>query len=663
MRRLGLRGVLTTALAALVIPLAGAGTASASTSVWPAAAALGLPGGATGAVSLPSVSCGSSSQCVAVGAYTSATNAIEPMVATATNGAWGAGMGIALPSGASSGSLASVSCTGAGTCIAVGEDDASAHPIAATEASNAWGPAGEVTGLPSGASGGSLSGISCQTGGNCTAVGTAAIGGSDQPMGFSVTAGVFGQGARIPLPSGGTSGTLTSVACTSPGNCFAVGHYVDAGGQTQAMVAAQIAGAWEQVSEVALPAGAAAAQGATLSSIACPASGQCKAVGSYSSASGQQTAMLVLQSAGTWGQAVPLTLPAGATASRLDSISCTTSSACTATGAVLAGTAAPLAATDTGGTWSAGIALQLPSGAISNTSLPLVSLAVGCTGASHCDAAGTYPGASGVGAMTVNSHPSLAITSHSLPAGAVGRHYSARIATSGGTGGNVWTFTGGSLPAGLTFNPATGAVSGTPTTDQTTTFSVSVHDNASPPDQATGTVSIRIGPATKPPKTTKTGTGTSSGKGKGKKSKRPRGAKIGAIKVLHGSDVRLTVKCLRQRHCDGRVAVVVVEHLRGRKVIAINASTHRAHGTRTRTVWLGSVRYALRDGKKVTRTIRLNRTGTRLLKARHKLKAGVALRPASFKHATIEHTVKLHVVKAKKHTKQSTHKKKGTHSG
>lgn len=655
MRRLGLRGVLTTALAALVIPLAGAGTASASTSVWPAAAALGLPGGATGAVSLPSVSCGSSSQCVAVGAYTSATNAIEPMVATATNGAWGAGMGIALPSGASSGSLSSVSCTAAGSCTAVGSDDSSGttHPIAALDSAGTW-----TTTELAGADGGSLSGVSCVSG-SCSAVGS----NGGQPLAMNGSGASLAPVPAPTLPSGGTSGVLTAVACTSPGNCSAVGQY-DAAGQTEAMQATETAGIWSAAAPVALPAGAATTgQQATLSSIACPASGQCKAVGSYSNASGQQTAMLVLQSAGTWGQAVPLTLPAGATASRLDSISCTTSSACTATGAVLAGTAAPLAATDTGGTWSAGIALQLPSGAISNTSLPLVSLAVGCTGASHCDAAGTYPGASGVGAMTVNSHPSLAITSHSLPAGAVGRHYSARIATSGGTGGNVWTFTGGSLPAGLTFNPATGAVSGTPTTDQTTTFSVSVHDNASPPDQATGTVSIRIGPATKPPKTTKTGTGTSSGKGKGKKSKRPRGAKIGAIKVLHGSDVRLTVKCLRQRHCDGRVAVVVVEHLRGRKVIAINASIHRAHGTRTRTVWLGSVRYALRDGKKVTRTIHLNRTGTRLLKARHKLKAGVALRPASFKHATIEHTVKLHVVKAKKHTKQSTHKKKGTHSG
>ncbi len=136
---------------------------------------------------------------------------------------------------------------------------------------------------------------------------------------------------------------------------------------------------------------------------------------------------------------------------------------------------------------------------------------------------------------------------------------------------------------------------------------------------------------------------------------------------MHGSAVSVKVKCVGQRHCNGRVAVVVVEHLRGKRVIAINSSTHRAKGTRTKTVWLGSARYALRNGHNVTRTIHLNRTGARLLKAKHKLHVGVALRPASSKRATIEHRVKLHQPKHKKHKKHKKHrkhstKKKGTHS-
>jgi hypothetical protein len=649
MRRLGLRGVVTTALAALVIPLACAGGATAaSTSVWPGAAALGLPAGASGsqaATSLPSVSCGSSTQCVAVGSYSGAS-ATEPMVATAASGAWAAASAIGLPSGASSGSLASVSCTAAGSCTAVGEDDSGAHPIVAIETSGVWAPAAEVSGAT-----GSLSGVSCLAGGNCSAVGSDGA----HPVAMSGAAGSFTAVTAPALPSGGTSGALNSVACTTPGNCLAVGNYVDAGGHTQAMVAVETAGTWAAATEVLLPTGAAAGQDATLKSITCPGSGHCIAVGGYVDGTGQAAAMEYTQGN---AQATALTPPAGATGSTLDSISCSSSGSCTATGSVVVGTVGPLAVTDSGGAWSTGTALPQPTGAVSSSTLSAIALAVGCTAAETCQAAGTYPVAAGVGAMTLTSHPSLVITSHSLPAGAIGTRYSAQIATSGGTGGNLWTMTGGSLPAGLSFNTSTGTVSGTPTTDQTTTFSVSVHDNATPADQAAATLSITIGPQTKPTKPTTT-KGGSSGKGSKKKSKKPRGAQVGSVKVLHGSQVRFTVKCLRQKHCDGRVAVVIVEHLRGKKVIAINASTHRARGTRTRTVWLGSIRYKLRDGKKLTRTIHLNKTGARLLKAKHKLKAGVALRPASFKHATIEHTVKLHVVKATKH---KHHKKTGTHS-
>jgi hypothetical protein len=654
MRRLGLRGVITTALAALVIPLACAGGATAaSTSVWPAASALGLPADASAsqpATSLPSVSCGSSTQCVAVGAYSGAS-ATEPMVATAASGAWGAGAAIGLPAGASSGSLASVSCIAAGSCTAVGSDDAEGHPIVATDTTGTWSAATELAGT------GSLTGISCLVGNACSAVGSD----SGQPMAMNGTGGALTRVTAPTLPTGATSGTLTSVACTTPGNCVAAGNYVDAGGHTQAMLATEAAGAWGQAAEVTLPTGAAAAQDATLNSISCPTSGHCIAVGGYVNGASQTAAMIDTQGA---TQAVALALPAGATASTLDSISCPTGTSCTATGSVVAGTVAPMGVTDSGGTWSAGTALPTPSGAVSSGTLSAITLAVGCTAAQQCEAAGTYPVSAGVGAMALDSHPSLSITTHSLPAGAIASHYSARLATSGGTGGNVWTLTAGSLPAGLVFNSATGTISGTPTTEQTTTFSVSVHDNAAPADQAAATLSIRIGPQTKPTKPT-TKKGGSSGKGSTKKSKKTRGAKVGGVKVLHGTEVRFTVKCLRQKHCDGRVAVVIVEHLRGKKVIAINASTHRARGTRTRTIWLGSYRYRLRSGKKVTRTIHLNRTGSRLLKAKHTLKAGVALRPASFKHATIEHTVKLHEPKPKKHKhhkKTGTHKKKGTPS-
>jgi hypothetical protein len=74
-----------------------------------------------------------------------------------------------------------------------------------------------------------------------------------------------------------------------------------------------------------------------------------------------------------------------------------------------------------------------------------------------------------------------------MPVGTVGVLYSRTLTAMGGTGGfNTWTvLTGtgfGSLPAGLTLNPSTGVISGTPTpfvaATVTSTFSVTVKDSA-----------------------------------------------------------------------------------------------------------------------------------------------------------------------------------------
>lgn len=52
--------------------------------------------------------------------------------------------------------------------------------------------------------------------------------------------------------------------------------------------------------------------------------------------------------------------------------------------------------------------------------------------------------------------------------------YSETIAASGMTGTLIWSVSTGTLPAGLTLNPATGEISGTPTTVGSSTFTISV---------------------------------------------------------------------------------------------------------------------------------------------------------------------------------------------
>jgi hypothetical protein len=77
--------------------------------------------------------------------------------------------------------------------------------------------------------------------------------------------------------------------------------------------------------------------------------------------------------------------------------------------------------------------------------------------------------------IVVNEAPS--VTTTSLSEGTVGGAYAATVGASGGTGTLAWSITDGELPSGITLNPATGELSGTPTTSGTYDFTVSVTDS------------------------------------------------------------------------------------------------------------------------------------------------------------------------------------------
>jgi len=89
--------------------------------------------------------------------------------------------------------------------------------------------------------------------------------------------------------------------------------------------------------------------------------------------------------------------------------------------------------------------------------------------------------------------PALNITTTSLAAGVVGAPYSQSVAATGGTGTRTFTTSAGALPAGLSLNPASGAISGTPSgTPGTSSFTITVTDSASPPNSDSQALSIRI---------------------------------------------------------------------------------------------------------------------------------------------------------------------------
>ena len=95
------------------------------------------------------------------------------------------------------------------------------------------------------------------------------------------------------------------------------------------------------------------------------------------------------------------------------------------------------------------------------------------------------------------SGPSISTTS--LPGGTVGVAYSQSVAATG-NGTLTWSVLSGALPDGLTLNSSNGAITGTPTTAGTSTFTIQVAGTTGTP--ATQSLSITIAAAATPPKPT-----------------------------------------------------------------------------------------------------------------------------------------------------------------
>ncbi|MHC4713163.1 MAG: putative Ig domain-containing protein [Planctomycetota bacterium] len=92
----------------------------------------------------------------------------------------------------------------------------------------------------------------------------------------------------------------------------------------------------------------------------------------------------------------------------------------------------------------------------------------------------------------------LEVTTTSLPDGNVGVGYSATLEAEGGVTPYSWAVVSGSLPAGLSLNSSTGEISGTPTTEGTSNFTVEVTDSQNPPASDQQALSITINAAPDP---------------------------------------------------------------------------------------------------------------------------------------------------------------------
>ncbi len=119
----------------------------------------------------------------------------------------------------------------------------------------------------------------------------------------------------------------------------------------------------------------------------------------------------------------------------------------------------------TAGSLPAGLSLNSSTGKISGTPTAAGTTSFTVTVTDATPTTTTPPGpfvASRSLSITVSPAP-LTITTMSLPNAQVGKPYAATVTAIGGTSPYTWSITSGSLPRGLSLNPATGVIAGTPT--------------------------------------------------------------------------------------------------------------------------------------------------------------------------------------------------------
>jgi hypothetical protein len=363
---------------------------------------------------------------------------------------WPAGSQVAsavlLQTGGVDPTLNSTACWSSGSCVSVGEDDASGgeHPIVVTDLNGAAAQAVVVT-VPPGASTGlnataSLNSVSCSSAGACVAVGEYQdTSGTMQGLVVPISAGKVGKASGVSGPGASGQTYLRAVSCPLVGICVAVGTYgINANANQDGVIVTITNGSASSVSTARLPANAnTSAPLVSLNSVSCWATGFCVAAGQYlANSNGAIYPFVIPTSNGVPAAGIEVTLPAdaytgsGGQQSVLNSVSCQATGVCVAAGDYVnsSGGSRPLVVPITAaGAPAATAVIGLPAnagGAAYNDGLNSVSC--GPTGA--CVAVGFYVDSSGSGeplAVSTSGRVVSAGTEPALPSNA--------LAASGGT--------------------------------------------------------------------------------------------------------------------------------------------------------------------------------------------------------------------------------------
>jgi hypothetical protein len=94
--------------------------------------------------------------------------------------------------------------------------------------------------------------------------------------------------------------------------------------------------------------------------------------------------------------------------------------------------------------------------------------------------------------LSVPVNPAITTPAGALPGATSGAAYTASLSATGGITPYTWSISQGALPAGLTINSTTGAISGVPTSGGTASFTVTLADSAGEKATATFTLTVTV---------------------------------------------------------------------------------------------------------------------------------------------------------------------------
>jgi hypothetical protein len=323
------------------------------------------PTNAASPVLLQDISCAAAGSCVAVGSSNVAsTDYTVPYVETLAGGDWtasilpapiksGTGPGTGVPAvAAQSATLTGISCTSTSSCVAVGDvqypptDTVSdiQRGFADVLSGGVWTPtifSNQPDGTSQTGNVDTMGGVSCTAADSCVTVGTY-VSTEDSQAGFaySLTASGWDASPTIglePDPSNlPASEVLSSVSCTAPTSCVAVGSYLDGTTDVTAPLAESLSGTTWSATLTTNPTGIGKAR---LLGVSCASGTSCQAVGEYTDPHGDTQALAEAMAGTTWtpatdlesgcSEATPVSCVSG---SSLAGVSCTGPADCTAVG-------------------------------------------------------------------------------------------------------------------------------------------------------------------------------------------------------------------------------------------------------------------------------------------------------------------------------------------